>query len=895
MKRLISFILAASMCISSAAFAVEDLNNTDNTINTKIGENDTNGTYGRDMNIVESLDIFSFFQADHMENDTVSRVDFLQAAMELVYIEVPYSNTKTSFTDVDSGDPSANTISLAVSMGAVDGKVDKFYPNESITFSQAVKILVTALGYGPLAVELGGYPAGFNAVAKKLDLTDGISVSADETVTAGMMAKLLLNAGFAEPLNLTVSTENIKIDTSRKSCVLWEVHSVDKGEGVLTGNGYTSLYSSKDSESGCLTIDNFKGMYYSLSAAEKYLGYYVEYFYRDYNSESVVLYIAPKENKNNVTQIDSEKIVSFNNGVLTYYTDANDSSKKQKQIPLNVSVIYNGKMVMEYSKSDFEDITGQITLVDNDKNGSIDVVNIINYDSIVVNAVDVEGKIIHDLLDPTQKIDYSEQGNWNYFAMWDTDGNRIKPEELQPKDVISVVKSKDSSYIRAIVNRQTITGNVEAKNEREGKNYITLDGREYNLEKRCYEICENKLAMGGNITAYIDVFGRIAYVENKSDKEGFALILKVISGDFKDDPYSICLMTSSGSIETYKLASKVSIDGVSYNSNSIPRSVENSDVIRYKLNDNKEIKWIDTPIEINEDGGSIHKVAEAKDQSYHSPGHCIGGSGLIVSSNMLVYVCPDSRVGADKDDFSISSTSKLVNTQKYTGVSYAVDPEALIGDVLVLKDVSSASALTHISNTAIVSYISQGVDQSEEEIYQITAKTLPGMQDITLKLKKDDKIEKNIKVDNGDIIKYDVDMKGYISALEGIFYADTLTLNHNKEADRNIALTGLNAWDDAEFALYWGEIVDKYGTVIKYKLDPDLLAEPKNHLAEYSIHDLSIYPAKVLVYDSNARKEDIRLSAGTINDICDEKHFGTGSKAIMVTHYARIEAVIIYK
>ena len=65
----------------------------------------------------------------------------------------------------------------------------KFGPEDTVTYEQAVKMVVCALGYGPMASSQGGWPAGYTSVAASIDLTKGVSSSA-----RGDIAVLIYNA-----------------------------------------------------------------------------------------------------------------------------------------------------------------------------------------------------------------------------------------------------------------------------------------------------------------------------------------------------------------------------------------------------------------------------------------------------------------------------------------------------------------------------------------------------------------------------------------------------------------------------------------------------------------------------------------------------------------------------
>ena len=79
-------------------------------------------------------------------------------------MNVPNGNIKPNFADVDDSHPYAAHIASVVGIGLIDN-VDLFYPESSVTYNQAIKIVMTAAGYGDKAAYAGGYPTGYLKVA----------------------------------------------------------------------------------------------------------------------------------------------------------------------------------------------------------------------------------------------------------------------------------------------------------------------------------------------------------------------------------------------------------------------------------------------------------------------------------------------------------------------------------------------------------------------------------------------------------------------------------------------------------------------------------------------------------------------------------------------------------
>jgi hypothetical protein len=107
-------------------------------------------------------------------------------------------------------------------MGAINGMGDgTFAPNANVTGEQAVKMMVSTIGYGLRAESEGGYPAGFVAVARDIGALKGLAnVKLEEPMTRGQAAILCANI-----LEIDVMKKVSAGDTER-----WEAK---EGEKVL--------------------------------------------------------------------------------------------------------------------------------------------------------------------------------------------------------------------------------------------------------------------------------------------------------------------------------------------------------------------------------------------------------------------------------------------------------------------------------------------------------------------------------------------------------------------------------------------------------------------------------------------------------------------------------------
>lgn len=102
--------------------------------------------------------------------------------------------SSTVFTDVPVGHWANAYIGRAAELGIVSGYGGgKFGPSDSVTYEQAVTMVVRAIGESDVAIKYGGYPDGFLAVAKEKSLLGEILAEKGELLSRADIAVLLYN------------------------------------------------------------------------------------------------------------------------------------------------------------------------------------------------------------------------------------------------------------------------------------------------------------------------------------------------------------------------------------------------------------------------------------------------------------------------------------------------------------------------------------------------------------------------------------------------------------------------------------------------------------------------------------------------------------------------------
>lgn len=129
---------------------------------------------------------------------TVTRAQMAKLACRLLQLsETAEAETVTKpvFSDVSPEHPEAGYLFVAKSMGVICGYPDgSFLPEQEISSSEALKILIAILGYLPKAEEMGGYPHGVVMVANQIGLTKELAFDATKPAGTELVAKLVENA-----------------------------------------------------------------------------------------------------------------------------------------------------------------------------------------------------------------------------------------------------------------------------------------------------------------------------------------------------------------------------------------------------------------------------------------------------------------------------------------------------------------------------------------------------------------------------------------------------------------------------------------------------------------------------------------------------------------------------
>ncbi len=490
------------------------------------------------------------------EGQPPSRADFLKMAMKATGLEGMKSSKSLRFTDLDALHPCYSVIAAAVESGIIS-EDDTFRPDAPVSLNEAVKILVTALGYKTPAEQAGGWTGGYVSQAIKLDLLDNMKEPFDDKAAIMM----LHNALFVKPMDIVSLTELKPAD----EIALTKFHNIYYEKDIVYAIENINLdggLSVKESE---VRIGN-KVLYDPDSIAAGYIGQRVEYYYKNDSDDTLILAKPMKgEDVVNIAARNIEDVNVSGNQITVKYSEGR--SARTVSTSADAVVVYNGQMLVPpYQKNDFDIDSGSLKFMSVNKNG-YNVLFVYAYDTYVVNSVDVHNEKVYAKYRP-DALDLSKSNVPKYEITKNIGGKVISLDNLKEWDVLSVLKkhpSQEKGPLKISLTAKKVTGIVEAVYE----DGVTIGGKDYEISDSFKPYASGLLLsdtdrLGKKITVYLGLSGEIVASDlprEESDKFVYAYKLgKKQKG--ADGKYILKTFTSKGEWEEIPLKDDVVFNGV---------------------------------------------------------------------------------------------------------------------------------------------------------------------------------------------------------------------------------------------------------------------------------------------------------------------------------------------
>lgn len=911
LKKVISSVAALTMVASSvAAFAVD------------FPDVESTASYAQAVQELSALDVISGYDDGTFGPDKlVTRAEITKMIVDALAerSSAEASTESTKFADVSADHWAKGYINQGVADGFIAGMSDtEFDPDANVTYVQAQKMLVSAIGYETFAQGQGGWPTGYKTYAASLDITKGISGIKDSTeLTRAQVAQMIDNAmdaplcviaGWKPEWNGT-QTPNLEVRDGKEGrayeTLFTEKHDAYKVYGRVTE---TSKTGSVDNDKVTFQVekaDNFddeevkadspvsEDMYIGDSKADNYLRTYSQaLIQKNDDDEFTILSIAAAAANKSVTVASEDFDENKSTGEALYFFPAGTtkgSTKYQLDTTNGVTIYVNGVKQDSMAIYDANDLESDKTLYGYLKNHETASVTLqketevgststsAKYNTVMISSYATA--IVDEVIDKTNETSvnfdtYStgiqakmtvNKDDDNYTYSFKLDGKDIEAKDLQQNDVLNIAYDttgsfRDSNFYDVIVTRNVVDG-VKCTSRNDTKGEYTIGGTKY----KAAEGMDIDVETSTEYSLYLDHFGRIAKADENSVSKNYGVlknIYKKAGGD-----YMAQIITKNGTEEEYKVDSdnvkayksylvKSDADGAVYDSTNKKTDAYPKQVVEYSVSSSSNKITI-------KNGGVI--APTSADAEYKESGNKIGSVKMADSTVILDLSEVDT-----KDTYSV--VSSLNDGSNYVAYGYDKSKSDNTYRFVIITE-GTSSVFNSETQLAIFNGSEVIDDDGDKTAYNLVVngeeKQLVLDDDVVITGNAGETVAEDA-FDEGDVLVYATNSEGYISRIYSVFAAQNVLNGSSFEDFRTNAFkkqssvladtkfADLLSDDDNDVNVVFGPVVDKSGSNIT------IGTVTTNAEGKYVVNydeglEVNYSNAKIYTYDFAARSDNSRV------------------------------------
>lgn len=867
-NRLLSLLMALVMIFSTTVSLAE-------TITDDVADEELTGTqmpdktdalYGK-LLLLEKLGFFEDMYTLELDA-TVTRGQYaiwLEKAANLTGIK---AYTTTEFSDIPKSGKVYAAIQNVVSAGYMSGMGGSvFMPNATIKLSDVAVSLVRLTGKEAYAVVKGGYPTGYEQVARQIGLYNGVKYGTDTTVNILCMIYNALNADYLEPNSF--SDKGVMYLTGKT--VLNFFHNIYSVEGTMSANGYTKTYS----DDVILNHDSIEidRIVYDCHNTElnELLGMHINGFYHwNEATETRELISAYADEKDNTVLTLPSKGLDVR-GQELYYPIDDGARVKKVNLKVGFEFIYNNRANPARANEDVEIADGEITLIDKDNDRVFDTVIAKDRVTDRITGIDSGEFAIYAQSNVIKKADNDAAVIIIKKVAKDGSILEIGKDAIAIDSVVTIYRSYDNMYIEVIVCENKVQGTPTSWNDE--MDTLIIDDAEYEFARLA---AVSDVILGRESEFLLDYLGRISYVSKATNTEyTYGYVFKVYY-DWEIEKEVVRLLTSSGE-KRYSVYDKVTIDG---NSGCQPVALETAlspnTMIRFRLDKNEMIRGVDTLAAGTRDERHDKLTRETNNikLKYNVVGKSIGDYAQYRIGTRTFFMQAPTDVTETQDYSKYLPVAKnLYQTDReYNFSVYDWDPETFEAGAIIYhcSEKVSAPSLNEWSQRGVVEKVFR-IWEDGEDVYKISMMCSTGVVEYTIS----DRISRLSLNDLtfGDQIRFGLDTDGKI----GSFRID---LDASTESPASSRLNSTSSDDEWRYS---------YGKVIGKQKDYLLVEEDNGNVrGTFPINGVS----KVFLVDMAERK----ISTIATNNVSTYMGDGTPSYVYgLISRNANTSMMSVYK
>lgn len=759
---------------------------------------------------------------------TITRAEFAKiVVMTKEGATAAFNQTTTNFPDMAGSEWAIPYVAHAAGLGIINGYEDgTFRPEATVTYAEVVKMIVCALGYGPVVdTTLDPWYTGYIDMANRIGVTKGTGSLPDNGAPRGMVAQLCDNMLSTDRLVQTGTDANGKPTYSTsKGDIIGSDDDVTESDGVVTAIFDNSLRGSDDA----LTKSQIKidDTIYTLSDSLKnndmtqYLGRPVTFKYT--GSSKYTVTTIRVSGKYETLDITDELFDSATLGSISYYADPDsDTRKSTANLDNNLYIVYNGVGVpkSQINAALLQLTDGTIRLVNNDNDSAYDIAYVDSYVTYYANAPVTNNGVttIYDKSGFAETININEDDA--VVSRVSSAGGKSADAKLSAvvnKAVVSVAKPlNQTSGTKVMVSTATVSGSVSGLAD--GYDKVTVSNKEYKASPYFKKLMSEKggtykFDIGTSVKFYLDYWGRIAFVDVNATSDPYGYLIGYSSTSGVDSQYQVRIMNTSSKWTTYTLNDSVRVNGSSCKPSKVIELLNSAfgDITGNKAKDYKDKIGKMTPQVVKYKANSSNKITDltivgsdgivpyafttddtAKEPysdytsklTYAKSGYAFKDSNKTTQFNMnsstVVFVVPI-------DPTSETDYKKVSYTTFTDGEGYIVEPYDVPNGSTTAKVVvyyrKSGGSLNNVgagTNAAVI-IGRKSVTHNDHSSYELTVRKFGDAEDTVVYTEDLDQIK---GYNNGDIIRYTTTDDNEIDDIEKQFNIENKKLEKATDGD----------------------------------------------------------------------------------------------------------------
>lgn len=694
---------------------------------------------------LKSLDIIRGDEDGNLNLDSrLTRAEFAAVVIRLKQMQdYTVGKGRTDFSDVHDNDWFYDNVYWLCDTGVINGYNDgTFRPDEYVSFEEAVKVIVSILGYGYAAETLGGYPDGYLKIAYNSNLARGVR-SGDEFCRSD--AFILINNSLDVYMNDVDDSTDIQYSRETLRDIIMKSNSSDamyKITGIVQANASASIVpgSFKNLKDDKIVVD---GVVYKtdLANAADYIGKQVDCYVKTENDVKTIVSIRETK-ENNVAVIDGGDIIPSYSNTLEYWKD---NTRKKLDVSSNAVLLKNMRIVPQWVMSDISVKNGSVTLIDNDGDEVYDIISVSEFETYLVSDVrtDVVYFRLKDNSQAKKLINFSENFSDTDFYVSDSEGNPLEPSKLEKDTAVSVFESDDGSYCKVIAGKLSFVGTLTSADD----DSLYFDGGEYKKENGFDDECN----LGDLYTVYLNFRGDVFMTEKPKDGEsvlkyGYAAefsygtdidsnpeVLMLEPGDFveveersaveDDDTVIRKLKGQNKAVTKMTFAQRVNVDGMKMNASQLTnyfnQGGRSNRLMLYKTNSKGEISYVETPEVCGKElkTRSEQRVYNAQEKLFG--GMLVGAFGATEKTKVLVIPDYETQGEVQRDDYS--AVVEINDDQAYTVNGYDTDDRdcADLITIITTMKYDASSAILDTDKMAVLEKAEPFLDEDGVEAVKL--------------------------------------------------------------------------------------------------------------------------------------------------------------------------------